>query len=305
MVSKMFSTMLTQVTRAARFRGLAMFGKLSTMALLGLVLSAASASAAPFVYVVTLSQQFGTLDLANGTFHAIGNPTPDQMADLVWGPDGILYSLAVTGADAGSLVRVNPRTGVVTDIGPTGLGFNAFSLAGVRGKLYATDFSNNIYQVDARTGEATLIGATGMPPDPNIPFTFNSDGTFNLCGQGFYGIGKELYASFVAFAIDPNQTPPSIAHVFVAPGIYRIDPTTGNATFVAETDLTLTVFADVDDEVYGFRGALDGFDTTYDFPIAHAEIVRLDLRTGRTGKPIEVDPSIGPIFGAAPIRNGR
>ena len=213
--------------------------------------------------------------------------------------------LRIMAADAGSLAKINPRTGVVTDIGPTGLGFNAFALAGARGKLYATDSSSNIYQVDPKTGEATLMTATGMPPDPNIPFTFNSDGTFNLCDSGFYGIGKELYATLDAFAIDPNQTPPSVAHVYVAPGLYRIDPSTGNATYVAETDLKLTAFVDVDEEVYGFRGVLDGFDTTYDFPVAHAEIVRLDLRTGRTGKPIEVDPSIGPIFGAAPIRSER
>lgn len=305
MVSRMFSTMLTQVTRAAWFRGSAMFGKLSTMVWLALVLSAASASAAPFVYVVTLSQQFGTLDLANGAFHAIGNPMPDQMTDLVWGPDGTLYSMTLTGADVGSLAKINPRTGVVTDIGPTGLGFNAFSLAGIRGKLYATDSSNNIYNVDAKTGEAILITATGMPPDPIIPFTFNSDGTFNLCGQGFYPVGKELYATMVSFAIDPNQTPPTIAHVFVPPAIYRIDPSTGNATFVAETDPNLTAFVDVDEQVYGFKGVLDGFDHTYNFPVAHAEIVRLDLRTGRIGKPIEVDPTIGPIFGAAPIRHDR
>ncbi len=305
MVSKMFSTMLMQVAGATRFRGLAMFGKLSSLIWLALILCAASANAAPFVYVVTLSQQFGTLDLANGTFHEIGNPTPDQMANLVWGPEGILYSMTVTGADAGSLAKINPRTGEVTDIGPTGLGFNAFSLAGIRGKLYATDFSNNFYQVDSKTGEATLITATGMPPDPNVPFTFNSDGSFNLCDEGFYGIGKELYATFDAFAFDPNAAPPITANVFVAPAIYRIDPTTGRATYVAETDLNLSAFVEVDEEVYGFRGVLDGFDTTYDFPVAHAEIVRLDLRTGRTGKPIEVDPSIGPIFGAAPIRNGR
>ena len=246
----MVSRILTQVARAARCSSLTAFGKLSTMALVAATLTAASASAAPFVYVVTLSQQFGTLDLANGTFHAIGNPMADQMSNLVWGPDGILYSLAVTGADAGSLAKINPRTGEVTDIGPTGLGFNAFSLAGIRGKLYLTDFNNNIYHVDARTGEATLIGATGMPPDPNIPFTFNSDGTFNLCGQGFYPVGKELYATFVAFAIDPNPTPPSIAHVYASPALYRIDPSTGDAAYVAETDLTLTAFVDVDEEVY-------------------------------------------------------
>jgi hypothetical protein len=148
-------------------------------------------------------------------------------------------------------------------------------------------------------------GYRGRPPDPNIPFTFNSDGTFNLCDSGFYGIGKELYATLDAFAIDPNQAPPSVAHVFVAPAIYRIDPSTGNATYLAEVDLKLTAFVDTDEEVYGFKGVLDGFDSTYDFSIAHAQIVRLDLRTGRIGKPIEVDPTIGPIFGAAPIPHDR
>src|ERR1700760_1241310 len=80
---------------------------------------ATSVNAAPFVYVVTLSQQFGTVDLATGAFHAIGNPTADQMANLVWGPDQVLYSLTVTGSDAGNLAKIDPRTGVVTDIGPT------------------------------------------------------------------------------------------------------------------------------------------------------------------------------------------
>ena len=155
------------------------------------------------------------------------------MSNLVWGPDGLLYSLTASGTDVGSLAKINPRTGEVTDIGSTGLGFNAFSLAGVRGKLYLTDFSNNIYRVNPETGVATPIAATGMPPDPNIPFTFNNDGTFNLCDEGFYGIEGALYATFDSFALDPNQTPPTIAHVFVSPAVYRIDPSTGNATFVA------------------------------------------------------------------------
>jgi hypothetical protein len=279
--------------------------KLSTIVWLALVLFAASASAAPFVYVVTSSQQFGTVDLATGNFHAIGNPTPDSMANLVWGPDGTLYSLTASGRDVGSLAKIDTRTGEVTDIGSTGLGYNAFSLAGVRGKLYLTDFSNNLYLVNPETGVATPIAATGMPPDPNIPFTFNNDGTFNLCDEGFYGVDGELYATFDSFALDPNQTPPTIAHVFVSPALYRIDPDTGNATFVAETDLNLSAFVDMDEKVYAFRAVPDGFDHTYNFPVAHSEVVRLDLRTGKTGKPTEVDASVGLIFGAAPIRRHR
>jgi streptogramin lyase len=290
---------------ATRFRHLAMATRRSAIVWLALVLSAACATAAPFVYVVTSSQQFGTVDLATGAFHAIGNPTPDSMSNLVWGPNGALYSLTTSGNDVGSLAKINPRTGEVTDIGSTGLGFNAFSLAGVRGKLYLTDFSNNIYQVNPETGTATLIAATGMPPDPNIPFTFNDDGTFNLCDEGFYGIEGELFATFDSFALDPNKNPPDTAHVFVAPAIYRIDPSSGNATYVAATDLKLSAIVEMDEKVFAFRAVPDGFDHTYNFPVLHAEVVRIDLRTGKTGKPTEVDLSVGLIFGAAPIRNHR
>jgi hypothetical protein len=58
-----------------------------------------------------------------------------------------------------------------------------FDLAGVNGKLYLTDFSNNLYSVNPNTGTATMIGPTGMPPDPHVPFTVNPDGTINLCDE--------------------------------------------------------------------------------------------------------------------------
>src|SRR5436853_1163394 len=47
-------------------------------------LLAASANAAPFVYVVTLTQQFGTIDLANGKFQPTANGTADGLSNLVW-----------------------------------------------------------------------------------------------------------------------------------------------------------------------------------------------------------------------------
>ena len=289
----------------ARFHYRALVTRVASIVWLALVLFVVSASAAPFVYVVTSSQQFGTVDLATGAFHAIGSPTPDAMSNLVWGPDRVLYSLTTSGSDVGSLAKIDTRTGEVTDIGSTGLGYNAFSLAGVRGKLYLTDFSNNIYRVNPETGAATLIAATGMPPDPNIPFTFNNDGTFNLCDEGFYGDDGDLYATFDSFADDPTGTPPTVAHVFVSPALYRIDPSTGNAAFVAETDLGLTALVDVNGEFYAFRGVLDGWDHTYNFPVAHNELVTLDLRTGKTGTPTQIDPSIGLIFGAVPIWRHR
>lgn len=288
----------------ARFRSSAIVTQLSLIVSFVLVLFAASASAAPLVYVVTASQQFGTVDLATGHFHPIGNPTPDAMGNLVWW-HGSLLSLTITGADVGSLAKINPATGEVTDIGATGLGFNAFDLAEVRGKLYMTDFSNNIYSVDPATGVATPIAATGMAPDPTIPFTFNDDGTFNLCDESLYGVRGKLYATFDSFAIDPTQTPPTRAHEHVSPALYQIDPFTGAATFVALTDWQLSASVEVDGKFYAFRAVSDGFDFTFDFPVAHAELVRLNLATGKTSKLTDVDPSVGLILGAAPVRSRR
>jgi hypothetical protein len=270
-----------------------------------LVFVAISANAAPVVYVVTASQQFGTVELATGKFHAIGNGTPDALSNLVWWKDRTLLTLVTSGEHIGSLAKIDPATGQETIIGATGLGFNAFSLGEARGKLYLTDFSNNFYSVDPETGVASLIAPTGMPADPTIPFTRNDDGTFNLCDEGLYSFGGHLYATFDSWALDSIQQPPATAHVFVSPGLYRIDPATGAATFVAETDLELSAIFDLDGKFYAFRVVVDGFDATFNFPIAHVELVTLDLATGKTGKLTDVDHGTGPIFGAAPVRISR
>jgi hypothetical protein len=275
--------------------------QLSIVVSLVLIFLASAASAAPLVYVVTGTQQFGTVDLNTGQFTPIGNGTPDALSNLVW-LKGNLFTVTISGPNIGSLARINPSTGEERVIGQTGLGFNIFDLGEARGKLFATDLSNNIYSVDPESGVATIIRATGIPPDPNVPLTFNSDGTFNLCDEGLYSVGGKLFATFDSFAIDPNQTPPTRPHENVLPALYQIDPSTGEATPVASTDWQLTAIVDVQGKFYGFRGVIDAFDFTFDFPIGHAEVVRLDLSTGQTTKVSNVDPSIGPIFGAAPVR---
>ena len=244
---------------------------------LGLIAFAASAIATPLVLVVTVGQQFGTVDLATGKFSPIGNGTPDFLSNLVWWRDGTLLTLTTGGANPpGSLAKINPATGQETIIGQTGLGFNAFALGEVRGTLYLTDFGGNIYFVDPGSGVATSITATGIPPDPTIPLSFNSDGTFNLCDEGLYRVGDNLYATFDSFDIDVNVNPPTVAHLHVAPALYRIDPATGLATLVAKTDLQIGALVEVEGRLYGFEGVFDGFDSINAIPIAHSELVTVN-----------------------------
>jgi len=305
----MKSRILWWVQRAGSARQMARFARLSIVVSFMCSLLAASASAAPSVYVVTLSQHFGTVDLASGQFTPIGSPTPDGMSNLVWW-NGSLLSLATTGANAGYLVNLNPATGdetVLRAITVNGqpLGFNAFDLAKVGGRLYVTDFSNNLYAVDYATGDATPVGhsggTTGLRPDPNIPFTLNIDGTFNLCDEGLYGFDGKLYATFDSDAIDPTKTPPTRAHEYMSPYLWQIDPRSGAATFVANTEWQVSAIVGVEGKFYAFESVFDGFDFGIGFPISHAELVTLDLKTGKTHKVANIDASLGPIFGAVPV----
>lgn len=284
------------VNQSQRF--LSTTARWAVFGMFALLLGAGSASAQRSVYVVTVFQQFGTVDLGTGAFHQIGASTPEPDANLVWGPDGFLRSITASG----NLVKINPVTGETTVIGQTGLGFNAFDLAEVRGKLYLTDFSNNIYSVDPQTGAATLLGATGMPPDPTVPFTLNPDGTFNLCDETFYGIHGKLYASFDSFAVDPNPGDPNYLAIttHVAPALYEIDPSTGIASRVGATDLGLGASFEMDGRVFAFKSVVTGFADG--FPEGLNQLFTLDLETGATRFLQNIDLAAGPISGAAPVR---
>lgn len=278
-----------------------------SIAFLALTLFSTTASAEHSVYVVTVTAigpQFGAVNLENGEFTPIGQPSPAPLANLVWSK-GSLISLATSDPYPGYLVKIDPETGALTVVGPTGLGYNAFDVAEVRGKLYVTDFQNNIYSVDQETGRATMITATGIPPDPNIPFTTNGDGTFNLCDESLYGVKGSLYATFDSFNMDPttlviNKNPTDST---VSPALYRIDPSTGTATLVGPTDLGLGSTVAVDGKFYAFRLSMTGF--VGGFPQAFSELVSLDLTTGKTTFLRIVDPAAGMIFGAAPRADFR
>ena len=286
----MKSNIFKVIAKSGRTRGRVVLARIALALPLAVMLFVASANAQQ-VYVVTSNQQFGTVNLATGAFQQIGDYTPEGQSNLVWGPRGLLYSLTYSG----NLETINPATGATSVIGPTGLGFNAFDLAGVRGQLYATDFSNNIYSVNPQTGAATLLAATGITPDPAVPFTFNANGTMNLCAESLYGIAGSLYATFYAFTIDPGTL---AENATVQPGLYRIDPISGLAVYVAPTDRDLGTIVAAYGGVYAFKWNTLSFG---DFgPVVQSAVIRLDITSGATSFVSNIDPAAGGIIGAVP-----
>lgn len=220
---------------------------------LSLVLLTASANASPLLSVVTVSGQFGTVDPTSGAFSQIGPNTPDPLGGLVPGPNGYLGI-----SFSGNLDSVKPKTGAISVIGATGLGFSALDTAELNGTVYATDFSNNLYTINTATGAATLIAYTGIPPAPSNPA--------DECDEALFAAGGKLYATFDAF----NAT---TFAVVINPELYQIDPSTGAATLLAPTSLHLNAAVDVNGSVYAFQGQPSTFTS---------DVLSLNLATGNT-----------------------
>src|SRR5215472_15557257 len=131
----------------------------------------ASAQSRLLVYVITGGSQFGALDLRSGAFVPIGpGLPPDVGGGLVPGRGGSLLTLSFSG----NLDAVDPATGQTVRVGATGLGDcstpaspcglnSAVVIGHLDDTYYATDFAQNLYSVNPRTGAAKLIGSTGIP----------------------------------------------------------------------------------------------------------------------------------------------
>lgn len=267
------------------------------LATFALGLLTASAHADPTVYVTNLFQQFGTVSLTTGVFSPIGPGTPEAGQGLVMGLGGSLLTLTT----AGNLSAINPTTGIQTVVGPTGLGDcslstspcgpnSAGALTSLGGKLYATDFGNNLYTVDPLTGIATLIGATGIPPVPIIPFSMNPDGSTNLFDESLFSAGGNLYETFDVFSFATDGYTKSFA---VAPGLYKIDPLTGIGSLQSAASPQILSATNIGGVIYVFQGGLDAANP---FP-GFQTLGTLNLATGNVTTLLNLDASTGPIFG--------
>jgi hypothetical protein len=238
------------------------------------------------VYVVTNGVQFGAEDLRSGAFVPIGPglPPADAGVGLVPGHGKTLLTLAFTG----DLIGIDPVTGAASLVGKTGLGDcstptsacglnSAGTLGNHGGNLYATDFANNLYSVNPKTGATRLIGPTGIPAitgNPNIP---NNDGSFNAFDTNLFSFRGKLYAIFYGFTLNPETG--AVVTIIVPGAIYEINDKTAKATMVAPTALGLTSVVTVGDTVYGFD-ALTG------------QIMTIDMKSGETTPISDIDPAI-------------
>jgi outer membrane protein assembly factor BamB len=241
--------------------------------------------------------QFGALDLATGKFFPIAPVPPDVGTGLVHGRGTSLLYLAFSG----KLTALDPFFGTTSIVGdgtgglgdcsvPGSYALNcAIALGQVGGHLYATDFANNLYSVDPKTGAATLIGPTGMPPLEFAPPRANSDGTLDVVSESLVSYRGKLYANFATVKINPDGTFDPI----IPGGLYQIDPSTGMSTPIASVDSNITAMVNVHDTVYAFD-AWTG------------EVLRLDMTTGlteATEPKTVIDQTAGSlIVGAAPAR---
>lgn len=134
---------------------------------------------------------------------------------------GTMY--AGTGAGTALLFRVDPATATATFVGDTGLGFAAIGSLDFRadGTLFAAvnivgdggTGSDFLATIDKATGRATLVGP------------FGSCGAFSCTLEGMEGIAFDASGRLWGTL--------SARGGAGTPGLYRIDPATGRATFVA------------------------------------------------------------------------
>jgi hypothetical protein len=261
------------------------------------------------VYVITVGYDFGTVDLRTGEFVPI--PVTPGLADVGIG-DGLVQGRGrstVSLTFSGDLDKIDPLTGEVSRIGATGLadcsapGSYAPNCANYigehEGNLYVTDFDQNLYYVEPRTGVAKLIGPTGIPKLTFAPFSPNADGSVNVFAETLFSAHGKLYAYFATVAINFETG----THTFVIPGaFYEINPATGRTRMVGTTDFSPSSIVNVNDTLYAF----DGFT---------GEVATLNLENGHTrtvavvhGAACDAGPPSCVIAGATaahPVRDAR
>ena len=248
------------------------------------------------VYVTTAGSRFGVVDLGSGVFMPIGQRTPpDVGGGLVQGPTSLL-----TLAFSGNLDAIDPTTGKTSFVGATGLSdcSTPISLPNSRcaqaigqlgGRLYATDFAQQLYIVDP-TGPATPVGnrPTGIQPLMFVPFSDTCPNCF--AEESLFSFGGKLYANFATGTL-PGPL------IGILPQLWEIDTTTGLANpgpMLINPDGSPAI---------GLTSIVNVNETVYAFSLLMGQVVTIDMSTGRTTPIVGLHQNAGVITAATPVQS--
>jgi len=180
--------------------------------------------------------QLGIIDLAKGLFRPISTLSGAPVG-IARDRQGHLYSVDYNN----NFVEINPATGQLTTIGPTGLSQPGPLGAAVdvitsltNGELFLLDYNNVLYRVDPTTGGAEMIGSTGITPitTPFFGTSFSGD-----CDTLFFTVEED----------DEN------GNALIPATLYRIDPRTAAATKIGKTASFMGGSGFIGGSLYGFK----------------------------------------------------
>ena len=213
---------------------------LSTSAFAALLAMAGTSSSQAADVSAVVGEENGSLDILDittGTHTVINGDIGTQYHGLAFNADeSVLYGVtAPSTLGASQLVVIDTTTGTDTLVGnDSGIGITAVTNL-ANGLLYGVDSEDSLYQINADTGAATLVGATGLP-------TLGSGFSNSLASNG-----TTLYYTL--------QTSGS------ASALYTINLTTGKATEVGATGTGGIIGSAFAGPTFG-TGELYGFTTS-------------------------------------------
>lgn len=214
-----------------------------SIALLGAsALAAHSAQAAdPTIWVVDSAGKLGTVNVNTGAASLIGN-TGQSMYDIAFDPSGKLWG--VSGYN-NTLYSINTSTGASTAVGALGTGINAL-VFGSNGTLYGAS-GGSLYSINTTSGASTLIGSGSYSSVGDLAFVggklflssygSSTNGLWQL--DTTTGAGTSI-SSTTSMAYTALGSPDgSTLYGVVDHSVYRVNVSTGAATFLSTYDSTL------------------------------------------------------------------
>lgn len=141
-------------------------------------------------YMGTVAGEFGTIDLDTGAFTVLGNSGQTLAGMAV--ANGLLYGSSYH--TPGQLFSVNPANGSVAAIGATdGISIDDFGSTTLG--LFAVSTTADLYAINASTGAATFVGATGLGFGSWRSLSTNSSNLYFANGANLYTLNTSTGAA--------------------------------------------------------------------------------------------------------------